>query len=106
MPKEVVRATAVELVGPHSLVLRFNDGTSRRVDLLAALEGPVFEPLRSPAYFSRVVLDPVAGTVVWPNGADFAPECLRELPEEEISRPSRKSPTFAQQRLNRFAARR
>ena len=106
MPKPIVRVTAVELVGPHSLALRFNDGASRRVDLLAELEGPIFEPLRDPAYFSRVVLDPVAGTVVWPNGADFAPEFLRGLPEEEIPRPSKKSPNLALQRPNRFAARR
>ena len=106
MSKSVVRVTAVELVGPHSLALRFNDGASRRVDLLAELEGPIFEPLRDPAYFSRVVLDPVAGTVVWPNGADFAPEFLRGLPEEEIARPCKKSPNLAFQRPNRFAARR
>jgi len=106
MPKPIVRVTAVELVGPHSLALRFNDGSSRRVDLLAELEGPIFEPLRDPAYFSRVVLDPVAGTVVWPNGADFAPEFLRGLPEEEIARPSKKSPNLALQRPKCFAARR
>jgi hypothetical protein len=106
MSKVVVRVTAVELVGPHSLTLRFNDGVSRRVDLLPELEGSVFEPLRDPSYFSRVVLDPVAGTVVWPNGADFAPDFLRELPEETIARQSRKSPSFALQRPNRFAARR
>ena len=106
MPKAVVRVTAVELVGPHALALRFNDGASRRVDLLPELEGPIFEPLRDPAYFSRVVLDPVAGTVVWPNGADFAPEFLHELPEEKTARPRRKSPNFALQRANRSAARR
>ena len=106
MSKSVVRIIAVELVGPHSLALRFNDGASRRVDLLPELGGPIFEPLRDPAYFSRVTLDPVAGTVVWPNGADLAPEFLRELPEEEIASPSRKSPNFALHRPNRFAARR
>ncbi len=106
MPKKVIRIAAVELVGPHSLALRFNDGTSRRVDLLPELVGPVFEPLRDPAYFSRVMLDPVAGTVVWPNGADFAPEFFRELPDEGMTRPSRKSPNLALQRSTRFAARR
>jgi len=106
MSKTVVRITAVELVGPHSLALRFNDGASRQVDLLPELVGPIFQPLRNPAYFSRVALDPVAGTVVWPNGADFAPDFLRELPEEEIARPRKKSPSFALQRPNRFAARR
>jgi len=106
MSKTVVRITAVELVEPHSLALRFNDGASRRVDLLPELEGPIFQPLRDPTYFSRVALDPVAGTVVWPNGADFAPDFLRDLPEEEIARPRKKSPNFALQRPNRFAARR
>ena len=106
MPKAVVRVTAVELVGPHSLALRFNDRASRRVDLLPELEGPIFEPLRDPAYFSRVALDPVAGTVVWPNGADFAPEFFRELPDKGMTRPSRKSPNLALQRPTRFAARR
>jgi hypothetical protein len=86
MSRAIIRIDAVELVGPHSLALRFNNGTSRRVNLLPELEGPVFEPLRDPPYFSRVVLDPVAGTVSWPNGADFAPEFLRGLPEEEVTR--------------------
>lgn len=105
MSKAIVRVTAVELVGPHSLALRFNDGALRRVDLLPELEGSIFEPLRDPAYFSRVALDPVAGTVVWPNGADFAPEFLHDLPEEEI-RHSTKSPNSAMLRPDRFAARR
>lgn len=90
---------------PHSLP-RFNDGASRRVNLLPELEGPVFEPLRDPEYFSRVVLDPVAGTVVWPNGADFAPEFLRELPEEKVARLRGGSPNRALQRAGRLATRR
>ena len=93
-------------MGPHSLALRFNDGTVRRVDLLPELEGPIFKPLRDPAYFSRVVLDPVAGTVVWPNGADFSPDFLRELPEEQVmlTRRKKKSPDSARQRTDRLAA--
>ena len=105
MPKAIVRVAAVELVGPYSLALRFNDGALRRVDLLPELEGPVFEPLRDPAYFSMVVLDPVAGTVVWPNGADFAPEFLHGLPEEEVRRAKKNPPNSALQRLHRFSAR-
>lgn len=86
----VLRIEAVELVGPFELRLRFNDGTTRLVDLEAVLTGPVFLALRDPEFFSRVALDPVAGTVVWPNGADFAPDYLRGLPEAgEAPRRSR-----------------
>jgi len=38
----------------------------------------VLEPLRDEAYFARVELHPELHTLVWPNGADFAPEFLRE----------------------------
>ncbi len=90
MAGAILRVRSVELVGPHSLQLEFSDGASRTVNLLGELSGPVFEPLKDPAFFSRVALDPVAGTVTWPNGADFAPEFLRELPLERATRPSKK----------------
>jgi len=48
----------------------------------------VFEPLRDQAYVARVAVDPVAGTVVWPNKADFAPEALYELQTEAELTPS------------------
>lgn len=96
MGKPVLRIEAVQLVGPHELVLRFNDGVTRRVDLLPVLTGPVFLALRDVEFFSRVTLDPVAGTVVWPNGADFAPDYLRDLPEG-AQRRTRKS-NYALQR--------
>jgi hypothetical protein len=76
------RVVKAAVSGAHSLDLTFNDGTRKQVDLLPLLEGPVFEPLRDPVFFARVVLDPVAGTVVWPNGADIAPEALYELPAQ------------------------
>lgn len=82
---KIVRIDTVELAGPHSLRLQFSDGLRKTVDILPLLRGPIFEPLRDPAYFSRVLLDPVAGTVVWPNGADFAPEALHDLPAQEDS---------------------
>jgi hypothetical protein len=36
----------------------------------------VFEPLRDPEVFKRFRVDPEFRTLVWPNGADFAPEFL------------------------------
>ena len=78
------RIVAFMVAGPHSLDLRFEDGRRRRVNLLPLLEGPIFRPLRAPSYFRRATLDTVAGTVVWPNGADIAPETLYALPSERI----------------------
>ncbi len=82
----------VEVCGPHSLRLQFNDGLTKRVDVLPLLQGAIFKPLLDRAYFRRVLLDPVAGTVVWPNGADLAPEALYDLPaeDEETREPDNK----------------
>jgi hypothetical protein len=63
-------------LGDFRLILDFDDGTRKTVDSKPLLTGPLFAPLRDPAYFRRVSIDPVCGTVVWPNGADFAPEAL------------------------------
>ena len=70
------RLVEVWYVRDFVLWLRFNDGTSGEVDLAGELEGPIFEPLRDPAYFRSFVLHPELHTVVWPNGADLAPEFL------------------------------
>lgn len=79
----ILHVSEAEVCGPHSLRLTFSDGMRKRVNLLPLLEGPILEPLVDPAYFARVVVDPVAGTVVWPDKADFAPEALYELEAEE-----------------------
>ena len=98
MSDPVLRIESARLVGSHELLLRFNDGAERRVDLSPVLTGPVFLPLRDSEFFSRVTLDPVAGTVVWPNGADFAPEYLRELPEVGTGQGAKKGSNHAPQR--------
>ncbi len=56
--------------------LRFSDGTEGEIDLEEELWGEMFEPLKDKARFSELGLDNELGTIVWPNGADFAPEFL------------------------------
>lgn len=56
--------------------LRFSDGAAGEVDLSSELDGPVFEPLRDIEKFKQFSI--VLHTLAWPNGADFAPEFLRE----------------------------
>ncbi len=65
-------------VGGYVLWLRFRDGTAGEVDLGRELWGEVFEPLRDPAYFKTFTVHPEFHTLVWPNGADFAPEFLHD----------------------------
>jgi hypothetical protein len=72
------RLLEVRWVRDFVLWVRFSDGSEGEVDLSEELDGPVFEPLRDPAYFRRFVLSPDLHTVVWPNGADLAPEFLHE----------------------------
>jgi len=59
------------------LWLKFEDGLEGEVDLQRELDGEVFAPLRNPTVFRRFRLDPMLKTIVWPGGADFAPEFLR-----------------------------
>ena len=78
----------VEWLGGHLLRLSFDDGVKKVVDVSPMLTGPVFRPLREPSLFSQVTIDPVARTVVWPNGADLAPEALYALnPIDTAKRP-------------------
>jgi hypothetical protein len=76
--EQLVDITAVEVIGDHRLRLTFEDGTIGDVDFAGRKWHGVFEPLRDPAYFARVEVDPEAGTITWPGGLDMAPEPLYE----------------------------
>jgi hypothetical protein len=74
----IPRVIDVAYVRDFTLRLRFADGVAGEVDLAGELDGPVFEPLKDRNYFQQVQVNPELHTVVWPNGADFAPEFLYE----------------------------
>jgi hypothetical protein len=71
----VARVVKAKHLGDFRVLLSFSDGLEGEIDLRDDLWGEVFEPLRDPAYFARFEVD---DTLVWPNGADFAPEFLDE----------------------------
>lgn len=81
----IIHITKVRVVDTHSLELTFDNGVRKRVNLRRELYGPIFEPLRNPAYFAQAFVDPDSRTVSWPNGADFAPDFLYQLAPEETS---------------------
>lgn len=69
----------VKYTKDYCLWLAFDDGSAGNIDLHHHLKGPVFEPLKDKVFFSQVVVDQELETIVWPNGADFAPEFLQSL---------------------------
>ena len=66
--------TEAKYRGAYRIYLVFSDRAKGTVDFRRWLKGPVFEPLKDLDVFRRFFLD--GGTVVWPNGADIAPETL------------------------------
>lgn len=69
------RVTNVEVRPAYTLVLTFDDGVCGEVCLADRLFGPMFEPLKAPAFFALVRVD-AFGAVCWPNEADLAPDAL------------------------------
>ncbi|MBI3530437.1 MAG: DUF2442 domain-containing protein [Betaproteobacteria bacterium] len=62
----------------YVLRLKFSDGVEGDIDLGPELHGTMFEPLRDMDTFKRFRVDPELHNLVWPNGADFAPEFLHD----------------------------
>ena len=73
----MIKIAKIKCLGGHCLRATFSDGMAGEYDFsqIVAEGGPMSEPLRDPAYFSRVFLEDGAPT--WPNGFDAAPGWLR-----------------------------
>lgn len=67
-----------QYIRDHVIWLRFKDGTCGEIDLRPALYGPIMEPLKDLSFFKSFTIHPEFHTLVWPNGADFAPEFLHD----------------------------
>jgi len=72
------KLTQAEYLGGYQIRLVFDDGTEGVIDLESELWGEVFVPLKNIDTFRQFTLNPELATIVWPNGADFAPEFLYE----------------------------
>jgi hypothetical protein len=68
--------TAVSVPRHGVLELTFGDGTHGEVEVIERMRGPVFAEARTPEGFAKVSVDAEGGTVVWPGGADLAPDTL------------------------------
>ncbi|MEZ4868446.1 MAG: DUF2442 domain-containing protein [Caldilineaceae bacterium] len=87
------RIEKVRYLEEYCLELQFTDGTKGKLDFQQRVvgRGGVFEPLEDLEFFKQVVVDPVAGTLVWPNDVDFCPDVLyclvtgQAIPDLEIA---------------------
>jgi hypothetical protein len=71
--------------------LAIADALAGVVDVLERMRGPVFDEARSPGVLRRSRSDRETATVVWPGGADLAPDTLYERirtgtwPEQDVA---------------------
>jgi len=75
-----------EYLGDFRVRLEFSDGFVGVADLSGRLTGPVFQPLNDVCHFRQFTL--TGQTLCWPNGADLAPEYLRQLAADQVAEQS------------------
>lgn len=72
------RLARAKYLWDYKIHVTFDDGLQGIVDLEGELWGEVFEPLKNTDVFRRFRVDSELDTIVWPTGADLAPEFLHE----------------------------
>lgn len=75
--------------------MRFQDGIEGEIDLKNELWGEMFEALKDISVFQKLRVDPELHTIVWPNGADLAPEFLYQQLRSNFSPSSASGKTGA-----------
>ena len=73
----MLKVIDVEFVKNYELLITFNDGVRKIVDLKPYLTGEVFGELMDPEQFVQYGL--TGYTIEWANGADLAPEFLYDI---------------------------
>ena len=84
----ILHVEEAKYLGDHRVWLRFNDGSSGEINLSDELDGPIFEPLKNEDYFRQFIVR--YNTLSWQNGADFAPEFLRDTLAQQDLEPDAK----------------
>src|SRR6478672_7440954 len=86
---KIYRVESFKIVGPYNLRVTFDDNTQQTINFWNALWGELYEPLRDPAVFNTVQINPEVHTLELQNGADIDPETLHdgEKVGESMSEP-------------------
>ncbi len=69
------RVSEAEVIASRTLRVVFSDGVVRELDFAENLLG-FLAVIDSDEAFAEVAVDPVSGTVSWPQGVDFDPDVL------------------------------
>ena len=75
----MLHVTDAKYIDNYRIWLSFDDGTDGTVNLETHLKGPIFEPLKDINNFKKVTFSKELSTITWPNGADLAPEFLKDI---------------------------
>lgn len=75
---EIHTISSFEIVAPYTLRIHFDDDSVKVINFAPILRGELYGPLCDLGFFNQVRLDPEAGTLVWPNEADFDPATLHD----------------------------
>lgn len=80
----------------YKLILEFDNGEERLVQMAQFFKGPLFQALKDINLFQQVRVDEESGTIVWPNGADLDPDVLynhsrliRRLKKKDTRNPNK-----------------
>lgn len=74
------RLTKIEPAAGYRVRVEFADGLTAELDLTGLLdEGPIFAPLRDPAFFAAVKLH--RGAPLWGDDLDLSPGAMRAWAE-------------------------
>jgi hypothetical protein len=71
----LVRVRSAEPTDGFNVLVTFEDGTRKQIDLEPYLVGPIFEPIRNdPTMFRSMKIR--GNTIAWDNGANIDPDVL------------------------------
>lgn len=81
MNHKLYKVTNFEIISDYTIRVSFDDNEEQVINFKPVLHGDMWGALQDLAIFNQVMIDPIAHTLSWPNGADFDPETLHNWSE-------------------------
>ncbi len=83
------RIISAEYYKDYKIIINFNNGVLKMVDMEHELWGTMFEPLKDKNLFKQFRVDADIHTIVWANGADFSPDSLYNMGKTIVKKPGK-----------------